>query len=226
MNNWDIRKLAIVESDDFQDKWDRNGLNILFYWKAKYPKFKISLFTIPNKTSSEFRQLISRHSDWIELCVHGWDHDSNFECYGWDYETAKGYLHRTYTMFGEQGSRSYKKIFKAPGWTITPTVYPAAPEDALATDPQAVYKAMVDTNFVVVDRHYNAEKRPEGLKCICIDCNPDIVHMHTWNMMTPDPNERNGFEQVEARGVPWDGTTEFKFLSEAWEEGLILPCKK
>ena len=122
---------------------------------------------------------------------------------------------------------SYKKMFKAPGWTITPTVYPAAPEDPLAKDPLQVYQAMKDMDFIVVDRHYNADKRPEGLKVICIDCNPDIVHMHTWNMMTPDPNERNGFEQVEElHGVPWHKDTKFYTMMEAWEEGLIKPCQK
>ena len=53
MNSWEIRKIAIVEADDFQDKFDRNGLNYLFYWKAKYPNFRITLFTIPEKTSKE-----------------------------------------------------------------------------------------------------------------------------------------------------------------------------
>ena len=36
MNIWgEIKKVAIVEADDFQDKYDRNGLEMLFYWKAK-----------------------------------------------------------------------------------------------------------------------------------------------------------------------------------------------
>lgn len=240
MNSWEEKKkFAIVEADDFQDKYNRNGLNFLFYWKAKYPKFKITLFTIPNRTSEEFLALIMKHSDWIELAVHGWDHEPNFECYGWDYEKCKSFMHRTYKM-GAEGSRTYKKIFKAPGWTITGQEYidsegnrrgkwngyPPAPEDPIAQDHQANYKALRDCNFVTVDRHYNVEARPDDSKIICIDCQKDFVHMHTWNMMTPDPNERNGFEQVEElHGVPWDKDTEFKFISEAWEEGLITPCR-
>ena len=72
MNDWKtIRKTAIVEADDFQDKYDRNGLEMLFYWKAKWPKFKISLFTVPNlnKTSKGMLNLVSKHSDWIELLL-------------------------------------------------------------------------------------------------------------------------------------------------------------
>lgn len=226
MNKWDeIKKFAIVEADDFQDRWDRNGLNFLFYWKSKYPKFKISLFTIPDRTSKEFLELVSKHNDWIELVVHGWNHESNFECYGWDYDKATALMSRIKGI-GSPETRYYELMFKAPGWTITPTAYPAAPEDPLAKDPTQVYRALRDLGFIIVDRHYNKDKRPEGCKVICIDCQPDIVHMHTWNMMTPDPNERNGFQQVEEdHGVPWDQNTEFKFMSEAWEEGLFKPCQ-
>lgn len=223
MNTWEIKKTAIVEADDFQDKFDRNGLNFLFYWKAKYPKFKITLFTIPGKTSKEFLELIGKHNNWIELAVHGWDHDSNFECYGWDYDKTKILMGRVESTGAKWPY--YKKVFKAPGWTITPTVYPAAPEDPLAKDPTQVYRALIDMDFIIADRHYNKEKRVEGGKYLCVDCQPDLVHMHTWNMMTPDPNERNGFEQVETRGVPWSTETEFYFISEAYEKGMILPCQ-
>jgi hypothetical protein len=44
-------------------------------------------------------------------------------------------------------------------------------------------------------------------------------------MMGVDEAGRNGFEQVEERGVPWSNETEFFFLSEAIEKGLIEPCK-
>ena len=219
MNNWDIRKIAIVEADDFQDRYDRNGLNFLFYWKAKYPKFKITLFTIPERTSIEILTLISKHSDFIELAVHGFNHESNFECYGWDYD-------KTMTLLKRVDESFYQPIFKSPGWSIIPgkNGYPSAPEDPITKDPQAVYKALNDMNFIVVDRHYNAPERPKNTKVVCIDCNPDIVHMHTWNMMTPQENERNGFEQVETRGVPWNNETEFYFISEAWKKGLIKEC--
>lgn len=215
MNVKDIRKLAIVESDDTEDHWDRNGLNYLFYWKARYPKFKISLFTIPSKTSREMIELLSKH-DWIELLVHGYTHSSNFECFDWDYDKTRELM---------SPLKNYKKIFKAPGWTITPDLcgYPAGEKQLISKDKQGVYKAMRDMDFIVCDRHYNKERRlPDG-KYICIDDNPDIVHMHTWPM--PAGSEPNGYAQVEVNGVPWNHDTEFKFISEAWEEGLIKDCE-
>lgn len=229
MNNWDeIKKLAIVEADDFQDRWDRNGLNILFYWKTKYPKFKITLFTIPDRTGKEMRDLVSRHSDWIEIAVHGFNHESNFECYSWDYDKTKALMHRTYKMTDEHETPLYEKIFKAPGWTITHghNGYPAGEHLPIYKDPQCVYNALKDMNFLVFDRHYNKPARPVDLNVVCVDCNPDIVHMHTWDMETGDKNGRNGFRQVEEEhGVPWDRDTEFKFVSEAWDENLFKPCQ-
>ncbi len=219
MNTWELRKTAIVEADDFMDRYDRNGLNFLFYWKSKYPNFKITLFTIPDRTSTGLLYYLVE-MDWIEFAVHGWNHESNFECYGWDYEKTRAFMNR----IGEV----YKPIFKAPGWSITDKYngYPADKSLPIAKDPQAIYKALNDINYVIIDRHYNKPARLEGGKYICIDCNPNIVHLHTWDMVTGDLQGKNGFRQAEEEhGVPWDNNTEFYFISEAYEKGLILPCK-
>lgn len=215
MNVTDIRKLAIVESDDTEDHFDRNGLNYLFYWKAKYPRFKISLFTIPGKTSREMVALLEK-LDWVELLVHGFTHSSNFECFDWDYDKTKELM---------APLTHYKKIFKAPGWTITPDLcgYPAREDQLISKDKQGVYKALKDLDFIVTDRHYNRERRVDGGKYICIDCNPDIIHMHTWPM--PQGAEPNGYSQVEVNGTPWNHETEFLFMTEAWERGEIKPCQ-
>ena len=222
MNNWDLKKLAIVESDDTQDRWDRNGMNFLFYWKSRHPKFKISLFTIPDRTSPMMLDLLSRHSDWIELLVHGFNHESNFENYGWDYDKTMRLMERVEKM------GVYKKFYKSPGWTITPGFngYPADENAPISKDPQAVYKALTDRGYVIFDRHYNVPARPSNAKIVCIDDNPNIVHMHSWPMETGDKASRNGYQQVEEEhGVPWDHDTKFKFVSEAWEEGLFKPCQ-
>ena len=197
------------------------------YLKAKYPKFKITLFTIPNKTSREFLKLITPHGSWIELAIHGWDHDSNYECWSWDYEKAKALMNRLET-FHPTDSIYYKKIFKAPGWTITDKYsgYNASEEMPIHKDPQGVYNALKDLDFIIFDRHYDKPARPEGAKIVCVDCNPDIVHGHTWDMITGDINGKNGLRQIEElHGVPWDENTEFYFVSEAWEEGLFKECQ-
>ncbi len=226
MQDWSIRKLAIVESDDTESRYDRSGLNFLFYWKSKYPKFKISLFTIPGRTSKEMLELLFKHRDWIELLVHGHTHSSNFECFDWDYDRTKELMTPIIEKKNDYYMAPYyKKIFKAPGWTITPDLcgYQAREDQLISKDKQAVYKALNDLDFIVEDRHYNKPRRLENGKYICLDCNPDIVHMHTWKM--PAGSEPNGYEQVEERGTPWNHETEFEFLSDAWEKGLIKECQ-
>ncbi len=225
MNNWDIHNIAIVESDDTEDHYSRNGFNFLFYWKAKYPKFKITLFTIPNKTSREMIQLLNpfmqnhyAQEPWIELAVHGFTHSSNFECFDWDYEKTK-------ELMEPLVKKGFIKMFKAPGWTITPDLcgYPAGENQLISKDKQGVYKGLNDLDFIVADRHYNKQRRLENGKYICVDCQPDIIHMHTWDM--PQGSEQNGYRQVEEiQGVPWDQNTKFYFMSEAYQKGLIKPC--
>lgn len=232
MNDWQTkRSTAIVEADDFCDRWDRNGLNFLLAWKAKYPKFKITLYTIPNRTSQQMLNLLEPYLGyWIELAVHGWDHESNFECYGWDYEKTKMFMDRVDKMRTSYLMKpAYTKNFKAPGWTITPGYngYPSAENDPITKDPTAVYRALTDMGFMICDRHYNAPVRPQNARIVCIDDNPDIIHFHTWNVPSSDPNGRNGFQDIEERfGVPWDENTDFYFMSEAWEKGLFKPCQK
>ena len=117
-------------------------------------------------------------------------------------------------------------------WTITGNEkgegsgYPLLPEHLLANDNQAVYKALMKRDYIIVDRHHFKQFRPEGGKILCIDCNPDMVHMHTWNVPSGDPNGRNGFDDVQyLHGVPWDNDTQFYTISEAWEKGLIRECQ-
>lgn len=222
MNHWgEILPKVIFESDDTCDRWDRNGMNFLFYWKAKYPNFKATLFTIPERTSTGMLELFYRNFDWIELAVHGWNHESNYECYGWDYERTMRLMERVEAL------GFYKKIFKAPGWCIIPGYngYPADEHALINKDKQAVYKALIDRGYWIVDRHYNAPGRPENVKVVCMEHQQTIIHAHTWPMETGDKNGRNGYQQIEEEhGVPWDHTAEFMFLSEAIEKGEITPC--
>ena len=217
MNSWQIRDIVAIEADDFQDRYDRNGLNFLFYWKAKYPDFKITLFTIPDRTSPEMLELMSKH-DFIRLAMHGWNHESNFECWGWDEIKTNAYLDRV------EKTGAYIKMFKSPGWMITDKYggYTADADTPVGKDPQVVYRVLTERGYTIVDRHYNKPARPANSNVICIDCNDQIVHFHTWDMETGDKAGRNGFRQVEEEhGVPWDNKTQFRWLEEA-----INPCQK
>jgi len=206
-------KTVVCDIDDFCSEYKKNGLNILFYWKAKFPNFKVNLFTIPQKTSVNFLKLIIPHLDWINLCIHGFAHENNFEVQYWNEELTNKYLDYA------EAFAIYSKVFKSPGWQITyPQPYNENPDlsKPVNSNPQLVYNILKERGYTVCDQHYNVDKRPGGLKVYCT-CNPLMVHGHTWNMEQGEPN---GLEQIENAGVPWDNETEFKFITELTEEQL------
>ncbi len=70
----------IPDMDDISlDNPDANGLNYAFYLKGKFPKFKITLFCIPGRATIEWLELLDKNSEWISVCMHGWNHDEEEE---------------------------------------------------------------------------------------------------------------------------------------------------
>ena len=216
----EVMKTIVLDFDDFESEhWDRNGLNFLFYWKAKYPNFKANMFTIPGRCSKEFLKLLEPHRDWIDLCVHGWRHDDNFEALKWDEVGANIYLKRAEDM-------GFTKVFKAPGWQITyPQPYneTADPTKPVNSKPTLVYDVLMERGYICADQHYNQDKRPEGLKVYCT-CNPLQVHGHVEDINVSDPKGRNGMRQMEEEWeLPWDTDSEFRFIKDLTDEELICP---
>src|SRR3990167_1386573 len=155
-----MHKTIVVDFDDMENKYDRNGMNFLLYWRAKFPHFKVNMFVIPGRTSQGFIDLLKPYSNWIQLCVHGWKHDDNFEVLRWDEFKTNLYLERAEKM-------GFQKVFRAPGWQITyPQPYNESPDTTkpVNSDPQLVYRVLKERGYVVADQHYNKEKRPENLK--------------------------------------------------------------
>lgn len=68
-----------------------SNLEIFKYWdkvKEKYPELKIIAFTIANykeqepiNESKEFKEWFEEHKDWVEIGVHGYDHELPNECF-------------------------------------------------------------------------------------------------------------------------------------------------
>lgn len=221
MSIWtEKRKIAVVDFDDQEDRYDRNGMNFLLYWKAKYPKFKVTMFTIPGRCTPTFLEMLKKHSEWMQLGVHGWRHDDNFEATKWDKYTANALLDRVDAL------GSFVKVFRAPGWQITyPQPYNESPDASkpVNSDPHLIYNILKERGYTVADQHYNMERRPQGLKTYC-SCNPLFVHGHVEDINVGDPNGRNGMRQLEEEhGVPWDENTEFRFITELTEEELKCP---
>lgn len=194
----ELFKDVIVDFDDFEDKYDRNALSELFYVKAKYPEFKVTLFSIPGKISHHMVDLML-DIDWIQHAVHGWKHETNYEVNDWDEYQCNMYLDKAEAL------GFFVKGFKAPGWEMTDTM-----REVL--DKRGYWLAEHHKN------HEHVEKSFPDLKMYCT-CHEWCMHGHTWNMPTKDPKYRNGIRQfIEEHGLPFDKDTKFHFIDDIINE--------
>jgi hypothetical protein len=107
------RNMILLTLDDYCD--DRNGLDYLFRLKARYPKFKVTLWTVPCWTSHGLLEETSK-LPWIEMGLHGWTHEAD-EVQNWDDLHMK-------SVFAQADALGYfKKMFHSPGWGYNPRVW-------------------------------------------------------------------------------------------------------
>lgn len=191
-----------IISDMCQSHDCRDMLNQL---KAVNPNFKATLFTIPAYVTMELLMWASSNADWIELAVHGFDHNSNYECEKWTYEQMDAAMSLV-ANFG-----AFTKGFKAPGWQIS----------------DGCLQWLSDKGWWVADKNYNNDRRPKYLRAyVNYDGNDMRVHHngkvseiipashhHTWNCVG------NGvYEQSEYLIELVKETKDWKFVSEVIRE--------
>jgi len=114
--------IAIVDVDDFCDEW--NCAEELMRLKMIFPDFKVTLFTIPKKTTVGMIRAIRDAFDWIEFAVHGILHEPNDEMLRIGSKDLASFLKSIdYSV--------YVKGFKPPGWYLTDGVIEACNEAGL-----------------------------------------------------------------------------------------------
>jgi len=200
---------VVFDLDDFQFTL-RNGtvgdvsLGYLFYLKYLFPKFKVTLFAIPALCSSSVLRRVGSLG-WVELAVHGWKHETNYECNEMTKEQCLELLNKVEEQYGD----IFVKGFKAPGWQIS----------------DGCYDALLEKGYWVADHTYNEDRRPKELPAYTL-AHPWCIHGHTWDIQTPQVDQRNGIRQlIEERGLGEKLTqeTNFHFISEvilAQQEGI------
>lgn len=99
-------KIIYLDFDDFGEKNHR--LDWLWMLKEEFPKFKVNLFTIPGNCNVLFLDYI-KTLDWIQLCVHGYNHANNENVSEKALEMLKDY--------------GYSKIYRAPYWQLSNEMY-------------------------------------------------------------------------------------------------------
>lgn len=203
----------IFDADDFGCNHEISNMcqshdcrDVLLKLKEINPNFKATLFAIPAEMTIELLQWSTINNSWIELGIHGFKHDSNYECEKWTYKQMDNAMSLV-ANFG-----AFAKLFKAPGWQIS--------DDC--------FKWLADKGWSVADKSYNTERRPENLKAYVNEegnnmrvWTPGVgfgaylpaTHHHTWNCVG------NGvYEQFDYLVDLVKNTDDWKFVSEAISE--------
>ena len=118
-------RIYIVDMDDFCDLTVPE-LEVLEGCKKVYSDFKVTLFTIPARTSQfaidHVRELNNRYGhSWILLAPHGWHHTRG-ECLAWTKEEAIDKINAAREMGIDT------PCFRAPGWLLDKETYDACIE--------------------------------------------------------------------------------------------------
>lgn len=115
-------KPYIVDFDDLCDN-TADELEQLCALKARLPLLKVTLFTIPARTSDDTIEKVREINalaleNWIQLAPHGWRHTRG-ECLSWTDEEAELKI----VAAREKGIDA--PVFRAPAWLIDAHTYEA-----------------------------------------------------------------------------------------------------
>lgn len=193
--------MMIFDSDDFgcdheisdmcQSHDCRDVLNKL---KEINPAFKATLFAIPGEMTPELLNWAFYNNQWIELAIHGFFHDSNYECEKMTYQEFDDLMNHSSVraVIPRFAARENTALgFKAPGWQIS----------------DGCYRWLKDNGWWVADQAYNDERRPKDLKVYKLG--EGSVHTHTWNCV-----DNGVYELFDELAEKVKNETEFKFVSE------------
>ncbi len=97
-----MSKILVPNFDDISlDNEAANGLNYAFYLKGKFPKLKLTLFTIPGRSTIPWMEELSR-IPWIRLGMHGFNHDEA----------------ESITKAQLEVMEPFTKLYKGPNWKL------------------------------------------------------------------------------------------------------------
>lgn len=184
----------VFDSDDFgcnhaisEMTQSHDCRDVLVELKAINPDFKATLFAIPGEMTAELSAWAQMNKDWIELAVHGFFHQSNYECSELIYEDMAFFMDEFKDIL-----KYFVKGFKAPGWQIG----------------DDVRRWLKDNDYWLADHVDNGQKRLEfPMKTYVVGENS--VHTHTWDCVG------NGvYELREQLKEEVKNTKDWKFVSE------------
>lgn len=152
--------------------------------KAERHDFRATVFAVPGLITTCF---VRELPDWLELAVHGWLHQTVYECAVWTPDDIA-------RVFDDTLVRGhFARVFKAPGWQIS----------------DACYEYCRDNDIVVADQRLAESRWPTGLKVYLHEDHPDRWHGHIQDIGT------NGIEESwDALLAAVLAAQDFQFVSE------------
>ena len=202
--DWDDFGADKIISDMCQSHDCRDKLEEL---KRINSSFKCTLFTIPAYMTLELAAWAHDNRNWVELAVHGVNHDSNYECEKMSYGVFNADMEVVLDTFPQ----SFVKGFKAPGWQIS----------------DDIYKWLKDNGWWVADQNYNTGRRPRELPAYLNNSGvfyaPKPIEMHdmalwspieAWHGHTWDCVGNGIYETFDEVAKLVKGAKSFKFVSE------------
>jgi len=138
-------KFVVLDLDDYCD--ERNGLDMLWRLRARFPDFKVTLWTVPGWSTPEFLKMSSQW-DWLEMGLHGWTHEAD-EVQKWDVLNMQSKIGQAEVL------GYFVNGFHSPGWGHNMKLI------TLLRDSDWFYQAHPKNER---DIYFPEMKMPEGLK--------------------------------------------------------------
>lgn len=207
-----LKQTVILDADDFAV--DNTSFMYFCELKRLYPKFKVSLFTVPMSvmsgeikclaTADNFLSEIKEYLDWIEFIPHGFSHYP-MEFQNKTYQETIDSLIAIERIFNESGL-PFVKGFKAPYWAYN----------------DEVAKALKDKGYwIALDKNDPRNDMP--------------IYKYNWSINEPYPKDiqevrghahiqnvcGNGIEECFSNLLTIPEDVEWKFISEVMENECI-----
>ena len=195
-----------VDLDDFCEEYmNKERWALLHELRAIYPKFKVTMFTIPAKSSLPWRRWVKKEYPWIEMAVHGTQHEDREE---W-MTSAEDAARKIERVFNPE---TYTKGFKAPWWRLS----------------REGYMGLRDRGFWVATNKTNPFVRSADPLNFTYDAGDEIIpdvhyrlaYFDTWHGHVQTQRDYgapvpNGLEDIFDRiAQAWHPQSEFGFISE------------
>jgi Predicted deacetylase len=190
-------KNFVVDFDDLCDA-TVGELEVLKQIKAQYNDFKVTLFTIPQRTSDTTIAAAKALGEWCQIAPHGWWHTRG-ECYSWSSEEAVEKI----AAAKQRGIDA--PAFRAPGWLLDGDVYVACRELDYTICSHAIYR--IPKTGVKEYVYNDVTLRGKGTRAI---------HGHL------TPVSGNFIRDMDRNGKLTFGEAKRRTFSFPWEEGVYI----